>query len=58
MRDEFASPEKLVAWIAGKGGRVQLRGDHKLILQQTMPKPEARPPICKELVQELLALTV
>ena len=56
--NEFASPEKLVAWIAGKGGRVQLRGDHKLILQQTMPKPEARPPICKELVQELLALTV
>ena len=54
----FASPEKLVAWISGKGGRVQLRGDHKLILQQTMPKPEARPPICKELVQELLALTV
>ena len=55
--NDFASPEKLVAWIAGKGGQVQLRGDHKLILQQTMPKPEARPPICKELVQELLALT-
>jgi transcription-repair coupling factor (superfamily II helicase) len=54
--NEFANPEQLVAWIAGKGGRIQLRGDHKLILQQTMPKAGARPPICKDLVQELLAL--
>ena len=54
--NEFANPELLVAWIAGKGGRIQLRGDHKLILQQAMPKAGARPPVCKDLVQELLAL--
>jgi transcription-repair coupling factor (superfamily II helicase) len=56
--NEFANPEQLVGWIAGKGGRIQLRGDHKLILQQAMPNADARPPVCKELVQELLALGV
>ena len=56
--NEFSSPDKLVAWISGKAGRVQLRGDHKLVLQQAMPKPEARPAVCKELVQELLVLTL
>ena len=56
--NEFSSPDKLVAWISGKAGRVQLRGDHKLVLQQAMPKPEERPAVCKELVQELLVLTL
>ena len=54
--NSFASPERLVAWIAGKGGKIQLRADHKLMLQQAMPKPEGRPQIAKALAQDLLAL--
>ena len=54
--NSFASPERLVAWIAGQSGKVQLRADHKLMLQQAMPKPEGRPQIAKTLAQDLLAL--
>ena len=56
--NEFARPEQLVAWIAGKAGKVRLGADHKIILQQAMPKAEDRPAACKLLVQELLALAV
>ncbi len=56
--NEFARPEQLVAWIAGKAGKVRLGADHKIILQQAMPKAEDRPQACKMLVQELLALSV
>ena len=56
--NEFARPEQLVAWIAGKAGKVRLGADHKIILQQAMPKAEDRPQACKQLVQELLALSV
>ena len=54
----FSRPEQLVAWIASKAGKVRLGADHKIILQQAMPKPEDRTPACKTLVQELLALAV
>ena len=54
--NEFARPEQLVAWIAAKAGRVQLRADHKLVMQQAMPTAEGRQDICKQIVQELLAL--
>ena len=56
--NEFSKPDQLVAWIAGKQGRVQLRADHKLVLQQPMAKVDERPAICKQVVQELLALAV
>ena len=56
--NEFARPDQLVAWIAGKAGTVRLGADHKIILQQAMPKADARPQACKLLVQELLALAV
>ena len=54
--NEFARPEQLVAWIAGKAGEVQLRADHKLVMQRAMPIAEGRPAICKQIVQELIAL--
>ena len=54
--NEFSRPEQLVAWIAGKAGEVQLRADHKLVMQRAMPAADARPAVCKEIVQELLAL--
>ena len=56
--NEFARPDQLVAWIAGKAGTVRLGADHKIILQQAMPKADARPQACKLLVQELLTLAV
>ena len=56
--NEFARPDQLVAWVAGKAGTVRLGTDHKIILQQAMPKADARPQACKLLVQELLALSV
>ena len=56
--NEFSKPDQLVAWIAGKQGRVQLRADHKLVLQQPMAKVDERPAVCKQIVQELLALAV
>ncbi len=54
--NEFSRPEQLVAWIAAKAGEVQLRADHKLVMQRAMPPADARPAICKQIVQELLAL--
>tara|TARA_X000000950_G_scaffold29893_2_gene32350 strand:+ start:2756 stop:6148 length:3393 start_codon:yes stop_codon:yes gene_type:complete len=54
--NEFSRPEQLVAWIASKAGEVQLRADHKLVMQRAMPAADARPAVCKEIVQEILAL--
>ena len=54
--NEFSRPEQLVAWIAGKAGEVQLRADHRLVMQRAMPAADTRPAICKQIVQELLAL--
>jgi len=54
--NEFSRPEQLVAWIASKAGEVQLRADHKLVMQRTMPAADGRPAICKQIVQELIAL--
>ncbi|MGB2188541.1 MAG: transcription-repair coupling factor [Candidatus Puniceispirillaceae bacterium] len=54
--NEFARPEQLVAWIAGKAGEVQLRADHRLVMQRAMPAAEGRPAVCKQIVQELIAL--
>ncbi|MGB1176253.1 MAG: hypothetical protein ACPG48_02215, partial [Candidatus Puniceispirillaceae bacterium] len=54
--NEFARPEQLVAWIAGKAGEVQLRADHRLVMQRAMPAAEGRPAVCKQIVQELITL--
>ena len=54
--NQFARPDQLIGWIAGQGGRVQLRADHKLIVKQTLPAPDLRPQICTELLSELVTL--
>ena len=54
--NQFAKPDQLIGWIAGQAGRVQLRADHKLIVKQTLPAPDLRPPICNELLGEMVAL--
>ena len=54
--NSFANPEQLVGWIAAQQGRVQLRGDHRLIIKQTLPQASGRAPVCKGIVQELVAL--
>jgi transcription-repair coupling factor (superfamily II helicase) len=54
--NQFARPDQLIGWIAGQGGRVQLRADHKLIVKQTLPAPDLRPQICTELLGEMVAL--
>ena len=56
--NDFAKPDQLVAWIAGKGGRVRLGADHRMVIQRPMLRAEDRPQVCKEIVQELLALLV
>jgi len=35
--NRFADPASLVQWVAGQGGQVKLRPDHKLALAQEMP---------------------
>ena len=54
--NQFARPDQLIGWIAGQGGRVQLRADHKLIVKQTLPPPDLRPQICTEMLGEMVAL--
>jgi len=56
--NHFAQPDHLIGWIAGQGGRIQLRPDHKLVVKQTLPAPDLRPPICTKILQELVALTL
>ena len=54
--NHFARPDALIGWIAGQGGRVQLRADHRLVLATPIPKPEMQPAACKTVLQDLLAL--
>ncbi len=54
--NSFARPDQLIGWIASQAGRVQLRADHKLIVKQTLPAPDLRPPICKTLLQDMISL--
>jgi transcription-repair coupling factor (superfamily II helicase) len=35
--NRFADPAALVQWVAGQGGAVKLRPDHKIALAQEMP---------------------
>ena len=54
--NHFAKPDQLIGWISAQGGRVHLRADHKLIVKQTLPASDLRPPICNELLGEMVAL--
>ena len=52
----FARPEKLIGWIAGQDGRVQLRPDHCLVVATPLPRPEMQPDACKSVLQDLVEL--
>ena len=54
--NHFARPDALIGWIAGQGGRVQLRADHRLVVATPIPKPETQPAACKTVLQDLVAL--
>ncbi len=54
--NHFTRPDALIGWIAGQGGRVQIRADHRLVLATPIPKPEMQPAACKTVLQDLLAL--
>ena len=54
--NHFARPDALIGWIAGQGGRVQLRADHRLVVATPIPKPEMQPAACKTVLQDLVAL--
>ncbi|MDC0955154.1 transcription-repair coupling factor [Alphaproteobacteria bacterium] len=54
--NHFARPDALIGWIAGQGGRVQLRADHRLVLATPIPKPEMQPAACKTVLQDIVAL--
>ncbi len=54
--NHFARPDELIGWIAGQGGRVQLRADHRLVVATPIPKSEMQPAACKNVLQDLVAL--
>ena len=54
--DQFARPEQLIDWIAGQGGLVQLRPDHRLFVKSSLEKPEMQVPACREVIQQLISL--
>ncbi|MDB2531099.1 transcription-repair coupling factor [Alphaproteobacteria bacterium] len=54
--NHFARPDALIGWIAGQGGRVQLRADHRLVVATPIPKPEMQPAACKTVLQDLVAM--
>ena len=54
--NHFARPDALIGWIAGQGGRVQLRADHRLVVATPIPTPEMQPVACKTVLQDLVAL--
>jgi len=54
--DQFSRPEQLIDWIAGQGGRVQLRRDHRLFVQYCLKKPDMQVPACREVIQQLISL--
>ena len=54
--DQFARPEQLIGWIAGQGGRVQLRPDHRLFVKAPLEKSDMQVPACREVIQQLISL--
>jgi transcription-repair coupling factor (superfamily II helicase) len=54
--DQFARPEQLIGWIAGQGGRVQLRPDHRLFVKLALQDPAMQVPACRDITQQLISL--
>ena len=56
--NHFARPDQLIGWIAGKGGSVQLRADHKLIIRTNLVAKTHRAEKAREYLQEIANLLV
>ena len=56
--NHFARPDQLIGWIAGKGGSVQLRADHKLIIKTNLIAKTHRAEKAREYLQEIANLLV
>ena len=54
--NKFAHPEALIGWIAGQGGRVQLRPDHRLVVVTPLPELAMQMPACRTVLQDLAGL--
>ena len=52
----FANPEQLVFWISQQKGKVQLKGDHKLVVMRDLQKLDGRASAVKMLLEELVQL--
>ena len=54
--NHFDQPDRLIAWIASKKGKVILKSDHKLVIKEELPKPDKRGQIAKQYLAEINAL--
>ena len=54
--NHFARPDRLIDWIAGKSGSVQLRADHKLIIRTNLVSLSHRAEKAREYLQEIANL--
>ncbi len=52
----FASPERLIAWIASQKDKVQLRADHKLVIKQDLTDVTKRADFLKSKLLQVQAL--
>ncbi|MHA1114137.1 MAG: TRCF domain-containing protein, partial [Alphaproteobacteria bacterium] len=55
-RNQFANPEKLVAYIGGQTGTAKLRPDHRLVLLRAWTDPATRLAGVRDLAAELAGL--
>ena len=56
--NHFARPDQLIGWIAGSGGTVQLRTNHKLIIKTDLVVKARRAEKAKEYLQSIANLLV
>ncbi len=54
--NQFDQPDRLIAWIASKKGKVLLKSDHKLVIRDELTKPDSRGQIAKKYLAEINAL--
>ena len=54
--NQFACPDRLIGWIAGEGGVVQLRSDHKLIIKTDLVVKARRAEKAREYLQAIANL--
>ena len=53
--NSFSNPDRLIAHIASKNGQLQLTGDHRLVMKQSLPF-SSRAKVIKRALEELVGL--